>query len=97
MQNAIESMSSAIESMNTCPKLYIERGGLLAMMDNAGSHAAAEGVDKDYGEEAASDFATALWMNSHLQYRRLRRDPAGGEEWHAKNCGNTEECHQNIF
>lgn len=88
MQNAIESISSAIESMNTCPKLYIERGGLLAMMDNAGGRAGGEGVEKDYGEAAASDFATALWMDSHLQDRRFRR--ASGEELHAKNCGETE-------
>lgn len=80
MDNAIESISSAIESMNTCPKLYIERGGLFAMMDSAGVRAGGGGVGKDYGEAAASDFATALWIDSHIQDRRFRSEPDGGEE-----------------
>lgn len=82
MVSAIENMSSAIEANSACPKLYIERAGLLAMMDGGGTKK--RGGDRsnesteDYREAAASDFAMALWIDSQINARRrLGRGPAG--------------------
>lgn len=64
MSSAIESMSSAIETLNTRPELYIARAGLLAMMDDGGGgKEGGERICSDYGQAAASDFATALWFS----------------------------------
>lgn len=89
---AIASLSSAITlSPNPDPKLYVERGGLFAMMDTTGPGKNGRGgKDKggeelggecanDYGKAAASDFATALWLDSHLQGRGTRQHRPAGE------------------
>ena len=81
MMSAIENMSSAIETTNTCAKLYIERAGLLAMMDGDGKKGGGGrgGEDtEDYREAAASDFAMALWIDSHVEDRPFCRESAGG-------------------
>ena len=80
MMSAIENMSSAIETTNTCAKLYIERAGLLAMMDGDGKKGGGGrgGEDtEDYREAAASDFAMALWIDSHVEDRPFCRESAG--------------------
>ncbi|CAM9131600.1 unnamed protein product, partial [Scytosiphon promiscuus] len=81
LAKAIASLSSAIAlSPNPDPKLYVERGGLFAMMDASGTGkddggGDGEGVDRrgpcadEYAKAAASDFATALWLDSQLQGR----------------------------
>lgn len=68
MSSAIDSMSSAIEIMNTRPELYIERAGLFAMMSGGGGGKGSGErfggeTEKDYGQAAASDLATALWFS----------------------------------
>ncbi|CAN0558752.1 unnamed protein product [Ectocarpus sp. 12 AP-2014] len=70
---------------NPSPKLYMGRGGLFAKMDQGDSADSSGGKVGDeagrgnsgrggvslngYGEAAASDFATALWMDQLLQDR----------------------------
>jgi len=81
MISAIEKMSSAIEATKACPKLYIERAGLLAMMDGCGKKKESGDRGKEctegYREAAASDFAMALWMDSHMYDRTFGNGSAG--------------------
>lgn len=85
LTRAIASLSSAITlSPDPSPKLYVERGGLFAMMDTSSAGKSGRGGKRDGGEEwcgertndcgkaAASDFATALWLDSRLHGRRTR-------------------------
>ncbi|CAM9256815.1 unnamed protein product, partial [Hapterophycus canaliculatus] len=83
LAQAVASLSSAISlSPVPSPELYIERGGLFAMMDagvggkngrggEGGGEKARRECANDYGKAAASDFATALWLDlHHLQGQR---------------------------
>lgn len=73
MISAIENMSSAIEATSAFPELYIERAGLLAMMDGGGKKRGGDRGNEcteGYREAAASDFAMALWIDSQIHYER---------------------------
>lgn len=65
LERAIGCMSDAIASCGLCPELFIERGGLFARIDADN----VAGGSSGHGEAAASDFATALWLEGHLPRR----------------------------
>lgn len=64
---AIHRLSDAIANDGTLPELYIERGGLLAR-DRSEIGGGGEGAG-----EAASDFATALWLYGRRRCRAPTR------------------------
>lgn len=72
LARAIECMTDAIRGDDVFPELYIERGELFARIGKAkgGGGDEVEGVGVGgAGVAAASDFATALWLDEHVRRR----------------------------